>query len=67
VIRQLSASVRIQGEASVSALTVLMEVALRVDTPGVAVERLLSLASELVSSVKRVQLFGFASSQPSPS
>jgi hypothetical protein len=52
VIRQLSASVRIQGGASVSALTVLMEVALRVDTPSVAIERLLSLASELVSSVK---------------
>jgi hypothetical protein len=52
VIRQLSTSVRLQGGASVSALTVLMEVALRVDTSSVAIERLLSLASELVSSVK---------------
>lgn len=52
VIRQLSANVRTQGGTSVSALTVLMEVALRADTSSVAVERLLSLASELVSSGK---------------
>lgn len=52
VIHQLSEKVPTKAGPPALALTVLMEVALRVDTSSVAVERLVALASNIVSSLE---------------